>query len=86
MKVIITGSSSFQTLKHFIEEGDVATLTADALTFTEGNFKAVKDALETGLNSWKRFKDQPGADPMEKIIALMDKLGITAEQFINAQK
>jgi len=69
-----------------VEEGDVATLTSDALAFTSGDFKAVKDALETGLNSWKRFKDQPGADPIEKIVALMDKLGITAEQFINAQK
>ncbi len=62
-----------------VSDGDIATLTSEALEFVGGDFKALKNVLENALNSYQRFKCAPGADPVEKALAFLKKMGLSVE-------
>jgi|SRR6185295_8190618 len=63
---------------------DPAELIADAMELVGGDFKALTNVVENAVNSYLRFKNAPGADPVEKALAFLRKHGLSVEDLIKS--
>jgi hypothetical protein len=61
---------------------DPAELLADLLSLADQNLTNAVKIVEQGANQHLRFKDAPGADPMEKLLAFAKKNGISNEDLL----
>jgi len=52
-------------------------LLADAMEIVGGQFSELQNVVENALNTYLRFKNAPGADPVEKALAFLKKHGLS---------
>jgi len=64
------------------EHASPADMLNDSLEIVGGDFKVLQNVVKNALNTYQRFNDAPGADPVDKALAFLAKLGLSVEDLV----